>query len=242
MTLVRMFAVAALLCGLGTGFTVLAQDNGKEKKGPNIQEAPKDAKETEQTKALQDLELASRLIQYGRKNKHAESLLIAAQVLHNTPTQELKVESKASGKPKEKAAPPAKVDNSPKALVAEAKRLSSSPAVASLAEATLKILDEAPRGPVGGPRVDNFTIQPGQRITWDPITFVGLQRATVFIDNRVFGNMLLEVFDQFGNRVAVDGVPGTFFSATWTPAFNGPFTIRLTNRDTIAFRCVLTTN
>jgi hypothetical protein len=28
----------------------------------------------------------------------------------------------------------------------------------------------------------------------------------------------------------------------WTPAFTGPFTIRLTNRDAIAFNTVLTTN
>jgi len=241
MNRIRMLAAALLLCGLCTGLAGLAfgeKEKNTDKKAPNVQESAKGAKETDKTKGIDDLALASKLIQYGRKEKHPESLLIAAQILHKNPTEKLTVGSKVTGEATKSIAV-ATYDDSPKALVAEAKKLSSSAHVASLAAATLMILDEEPRGPAGGPSTDFFTIQPGQRITWNPITFIGLQRATVHIDNRVFGNMLLEIFDEFGNRVAFDGIPGTFFNSSWTPAFNGPFTIRLTNRDTIAFNCSL---
>jgi hypothetical protein len=236
----RIFAAAVLLCGFCTGWTVSGQDK-TEKKGPNTQKPVKGAKDSDKTKALQDLELASRLIQYGRTNKNAESLLVAAQILHNTPSEKLKVTAAVNGE--EKVAAPTKTDNTPKALVAEAKKLSASPAVEALAKATLKILDEEPRGRLGGPGIDAFNIFPNQTRTWNGITFVGGQTAVVDVDmNGVFGVMLLEVRDQFGNLVATDIIPGTYYNVRWTPAWTGPFTVRLTNLDGIAFNCVMRTN
>jgi hypothetical protein len=236
-----MFATAVTLCGLCTGLTVSGQEK-TDKKGPNVQDAPKGVKESDKTKALENLELANRLIQYGRAHKNAESLLVAAQILHDTPTEKLTVGHKVTGEKNEKVAPPVKMINSPKALVAEAKKLSSSPAIEALAMATLKVLEENPRGALGGPRTDAFTIQPLQTINWNPITFVGGQPGVVHIANGQFGAMILEVRDEFGNLVARDNVPGTFFRCSWTPAFTGPFTIRLINIDTISFRCAMATN
>ena len=242
MNRIRMFAAAVILGGLCTGLTVMGQDK-TEKKGPNVQDPVKGAKESDKNKALQDLDLASRLIQYGRTNKHAESLLIAAQILHNTPTTKLKVKATVVGEKKADVAEPVKANNSPKALVAEAKKLSTSAAVESLAKATLIILDEEPRGRLGGPGVDGpFILYPNQERTWNGMTFVGGQMAEVAIANGVYGRMILEVRDQFGNVVARDNVPGSFYNCRWTPAFTGPFTIRLTNLDTIAFRCGMATN
>jgi hypothetical protein len=240
MNRIRVLFAAALLCGFGTALYCVGPSNNagaQDKKGPNVQESPKGVKESPKTKAMDDMALAAQLIQYGRREKSAESLLLAAQMMHKTSMEKLGAERKTEGGTKAEA--PASVDDSPKALVAEAKKMSNSPQTQALAKATQQIIDESSRGPAGGPRFDNFTILPGQKITWDPVTFIGLQPATVHINNRVFGNMILEVFDQFGNRVAVDSTPGTFFRVNWTPAFNGTFTIRLTNRDTIAFNCSL---
>ena len=229
-----------LVCGLCLTFSSMAQ----EKKEPNVGDPAKGAKETEKTKALRDLELASRLINYGRANKHAESLLIAAQIIHKTPTQKLNVASKATGGDAATKVADAPVrDDSPKALVAEAKKLSPSAHVAGLANATLLILDEESRGVAGGPMSSgNFVVRPGVAFTWDPITYIGLQSAIVHVNTGTNCNMLLEVFDQFGNRVAADGVPGNYFRVSWTPRDTGTFTIRLTNRDTIALACNIQTN
>jgi hypothetical protein len=238
--------VAAVLLGaIGVGgyFVVFGEKStAQDKKGPNVQEPVKAVKESDKTSALQDLELAARLIQYGRSQKHAESLLIAAQIIHKTPTEKLDAGFEVQGGKDNASAPPAKEDDSPKALVAEAQKLSDSPHVESLAAATSNILEESPRGAAGGPKTDNFVIQAFETVTWRPIAFVGLQPAVIHINNRVFGAMVLEVIDEFGNVVARDNIPGTYFRVQWTPAFTGPFTIRLRNIDSIAFHCTVLTN
>jgi hypothetical protein len=215
---------------------------GQEKKGPNIQDPPKGAKASKTDKLVGDLDLAAGLIQYGRANKHAESLLIAAQILHKTPTEPLKVGHTVESKEGVKTKPVAKVDNSPKGLVAEAKKLSSSAHVEALAAATQKMIDETTREAVGGPKVDSFTIQPFQTINWNPIDFVGGRLAVVHVHTGVYGSMILEVRDQFGNVIAKDSRPGISFRCEWYPAFTGPYRFRLINIDTIAFNCGMATN
>jgi hypothetical protein len=241
---IRSLVAVALLSGLGILSVAFTQQGvAQEKKGPNVQDPPKGVKESEKTKAIHDLDLAARLIQYGRSQKHAESLLIAAQIIHKTPTEKLTVGSKVTGdKDKTAGTPAAKVDDSPKALVAEAKKMSSSAQVESLAAATLNILGEASRGASGGPWSGNFIIYAYQTVTWDPMTFNGLETAVVRVNNRVHGAMVLEVVDQFGSVVARDNIPATFYQVAWFPLFPGTYTIRLRNLDSIAFNCTLLTN
>jgi hypothetical protein len=219
--------------------SALAQD--KENK-VNAQEAPKGAKDSAKTKAIQKLELASRLIQFGRANKNAEALLLAAQILHTTPTEPLKV-GKETEKGDESAMAAKQKDNSPKALIAEAKKISGAAHVEGMAAATQKIVDEETRGAAAGPQRDIFTILPGQTINWNPITFVGGQKAIVDVDlGGAVGRMALEVRDQFGNLVARDGVTGPYYNVQWYPAFTGAYRVRLINFDSISFKCSLLTN
>jgi len=241
-----LFAVA-VVSGLCISFTTVAalrgQENGGDKKGANTQETGKDTKNSENAQALKDLELAARLIEFGRRKKSAASLLVAAQILHNTPAQKLKAGSKVDKeKPGTTAAAPPEVDNSPKALVKEAQKLSATAPTKALAAATLEMLEEKPRGAERGPQTDGFVIQPGQAINWNPINFVGGQLAVVHVSNGVVGSMSLEVRDQNGNLVARDNVPGTFFRVQFVPRWTGPFYIRLVNYDSIAFRCGMATN
>jgi hypothetical protein len=238
MTRIRLLCTFAILCGVLS--TVAVQKGmAQEKKGPAVQEPAKTDKQSPDAKYLHDLELAFKLIQYGRQNKNAESLLIAAQIIHKTPTRKLKAEFKVTGEGKETTPVPTKIDNSPKALIAEAKKLSSSVVVENLAMVTQKMIDEETRGPAGGPMASGFFIvQPNRSFTYDPIQFVGLQRAIVHVEmlnGLADSQMVLEVFDQFGTRVAMDNIPGNYFRTEFTPAFNHRFTIRLTNRDSIPY-------
>lgn len=212
----------------------------EEKKAPNVQKDPKEAKETARSKGHKDLALAYQLIQYGRANKNAESLLLAAQIIHKTPTEELKynVEKPAETKGKVKV-----WDNSPKALLAEAKKLSSSAAVEALAAATAKILEEETRGTVGPPLKAAFTIYTNEVITTRPVEFFGGERAKVFVSlNGVSGRCVLDVLDQNGNVVARDSLPGNYYSVEWVPTFTSSYRIRLANLDTISFNCLLLSN
>jgi hypothetical protein len=235
---------------VGIGAAVLASSSaapafaagaGQAKKSPNMQDPPKDLKESPESKALQDLGLAQHLIEYGRAQKSAESLLLAAQILHKTPTQKLAVGSTVEN-PNKTAKVSAAADESPKALVSEAKKMSSSASTAALASATEKMLEESTRGAQGGPKKDAFSIRPGEVVKWNPCTFIGGQLAEVGIANKVHGAMVLEVFDEFGNSVARDNVPGPYFYVRFVPRMTGPFYIRLTNIDSISFNCVLITN
>jgi hypothetical protein len=224
------------------GTSTMAQDDAKpDKKGTNVQEAAKDAKESAKTKAMQDLELANQLIRYGRQEKNAESLLLAAQILHKTHTSPLNVQHAVTGKsdPAQKAQ---KMDNSPTALVAQAKRLSSSSQVEALAMATEKLLQEGTRGAAGGPRVDAFSVGPLQSVTWNPITFRAGERAEVFISTGLFSVMILEITDENGNLVVRDNIPANFYRCVWYPRWTGTYRIRLINNDNMFFNCGMATN
>jgi len=239
---IRMFAAAMVLCGLCTGLTVIGQEK-TEKKDPNTQDAPKGLKISAKTKALEDLALASKLIAFGRENKSAESLLLAAKIIHTTSTEKLKADKDEITGDAVKAKAAKQKDNSPKALIAEAKAMSSAPHVGALAAATAKIVDEETRGLVGGPYRSVRTVGPGQVWTVSGMTFAGGQLAEVDVDlYGVTGRFILTVHDQFGNQVARDAVPGAFYNCRWVPRFTGQFTVRLTNIDTIAFNCDLLTN
>ena len=124
-----------------------------EKKGTNqapAQDAAK-AKTSAEADAVQQLGLAHSLIEYGRKNKAPEALITAARILAANSTVEL------AEKPTHEAAPDAPKtetkdkpasDDSPKALLEEAKKLSKdNPAIVALADSL-----ELSRGAVGGPK------------------------------------------------------------------------------------------
>jgi len=237
---IHLFAALALVCGLGVGWTALAQNPQGEKKRANEQEPPKDLKAGEKTKSLQDLALASKLIAFGREHKNAESLLLAAKIIHGTPTEKIKADkSEVSGDKMEVKAK----DNSPKALIAEAKAMSSAPHIMALAAATQQVVDEAARGLVGGAYQSIRTVGPGQTWTVSGLTFRGGELAEVDIDLfGVFGRGVLTVHDGFGNLIRTDAIPGNFYNCKWVPLFTGSFTVRFTNTDTIALRCDLLTN
>lgn len=213
---------------------------GGEKKGPNQDTASTDAKPAANAKALQDLQTADMLIVFGRREKSPEALLVAAQILHKTPTKKLDAASVSSQAKETKTA--ATHDNTPKALVAEAAKLSSAAHIVALVDATNKMIQEDTRGASAGPQVDSFVIQPGQTVNWNPITFRGGEGAEVYISNGSIGRMTLQVFDDAGNLVAQDSTPGNYFRCVWVPRWTGSFRIRLTNNDSSAFRCGMATN
>jgi hypothetical protein len=230
------------IAGLGLAAMNFTAAGEAQKKGPNVEATAKAAKDAANTKALQALELANQLIRYGRQEKNPESLLLAAQILHKTGTRPLKVEHTVTGKAAENATKAREVDNNPKALLAEAKKLSSRPEVDALVMATENLLKEKTRGAVGGPRVDRFTIGSYQTINWNPITFAAGQRAEVFISTGAQSVMVLEIIDENGIVVARDNVPGNYYRCVWIPRWTGPFRIRLSSADSRSFTCGMATN
>ena len=108
--------------------------------------------------AVQQLRLAYSLIEYGRKNNAPEALITAARILAANGTVEMKekpTQEKLPGTAKDPEEAKKPADNSPRALLAEAKKLSkSNAAVVALANSI-----ELPRGAVGGPKRGVTTVR-----------------------------------------------------------------------------------
>jgi hypothetical protein len=239
-----LLAIAALVgVSLATMSRGVADDLPlQDKKTANMQPAPKDAKDSDTIKTVKNVELAYKLACYGRQEKSAESLILAAQILHKNPTEPFKSGFTVSGKQTGDTAKAGVNPFTPQMLLAEAKKMSTSPQVEAMAKATDKMLQEATRSAVGGPKSDFFTITPGQVITWKPVTFKANEKAIVDIEYGVYGRMTLEVFDENGNLIGRDDVPDHFVNVIWYPIRQGNFTFRLTNNDTLTFACSLLTN
>lgn len=216
----------------------------EEKKGTN--QAPTEmaakAKMSADADAVQSLRLAHSLIAYGRKNKAPEALITAARILSTHGTSELKEkathEKAAEAAKAEKTKKDTKVaDNSPKALLEEAKKLSNNnPAVIALANSV-----ELSRGAVGGPKrkVDEVNPLAADRYK---IEFRGGEVARVLVSGDGDTRLDLYIYDENGNLVTSQVGPGDDCLASWVPRWTGVFTIRIVNRGLVSNRYIIATN
>ena len=118
-----LFAVVGLSIALFAS-GVASEPQDVKQQGTNVQAPPKDAQDNAKSKALHDLELAGRLISYGRQEKNAESLLLAAQILHKTPTEMMKSGFTIEGSKGDPVKTPLWTKGASE-LVAEAKKMGS---------------------------------------------------------------------------------------------------------------------
>jgi hypothetical protein len=213
-----------------------------EKEGVNTAapEAAAKARVTADAVAVQKLSLARGLIHYGRKNKVPEALVTAARILGETSTVELSdrpthEKDPRAGKAESKARP--ETDDSPKALLEEAKKMSgNSPAIVALANAV-----ELKRGAVGGPRVTTEVVQ-GYSSDIFKVRFRGDEVARVAVSGDGDTRLDLYIYDENGHLITSQVGPGDDCLASWTPRWTGVFIIKVVNRGGIANRYVIATN
>jgi len=201
----------------------------EEKKGTNQApaEAAAKAKPSAEAEAVQQLQLAHSLIAYGRKHKAPEALITAARILSAHGTVELKAKpthESVPDAPKGQKSIPAP-DNSPKALLEEAKKLSNNnPAVVLLANSI-----ELTRGAVGGPKVAVATVS-GLCSDIYTVNFRGAELAQVGVSGAGLTRLDLYIYDENGNLVTSQVGSGDDCLARWVPRWTGPFTIKVVNR------------
>lgn len=200
------------------------------------------AKLTAEAEAVQKLSLASGLIHLGRKQKMPEALIVAARILADVSTVELKdkptheTDPKAD-KSKEKAKAKPDVDNSPKALLEEAKAMSgNNEAIVKLANAV-----EIKRGAAGGPRRTTEVVE-GYGTDVYRIKFRGDEVAKVLISGDGDTRLDLYIYDADGDLVTSQVGPGDDALATWVPRRAGVYTIKVVNRGRAQNKYVLVTN
>ncbi len=214
----------------------------EEKKGTN-QSPPEEAakaKSSADADAVPKIHLAHSLIEYGRKNKAPEALITAARILSTHGTSEMKEkpthekpERGAEGAKKDKA----ESDNSPRALLEEAKKMSNnSPAIISLANSI-----ELTRGAVGGPKRTVEVVEPLATDQYK-ITFRGGEVARAAVSGDGDTRLDLFVYDENGNLVTSQVGPGDDCLASWVPRWTGVFVLRVINRGRLPNRYVIVTN
>jgi hypothetical protein len=208
----------------------------KEQKGQNVIPASEitAAKPTAASQGVSDLALAHSLIRWGREHKSPESLITAAKILAGISAKEIKMEpeTKASGADVQKPEKPIQktpVDNSPKALLDEARAMSDAPHIAALADAVASQLEERKRGAASGPRMWKAVLPALSRHTYR-VTFRGGEIASVAISGDGDTDLDLYVYDQFGNLIGVDNDYTDDCIVTWIPRWTGPFIIEVVNR------------
>lgn len=212
----------------------------EDKKETNTQ--PADAGKavvTAEAEAVQRLSLAQGLIHYGRKNKVPEALITAARILADTSTVELKEKPDHEKNPKVEtpAKPKPDVDNSPKALLEEAKVMSGqNEAIIKLANAI-----EIKRGAVGGPKRTVEVVEPLAIDTYK-IRFRADEIAKVAISGDGDTRLDLYIYDENGNLVTSQVGPGDDALASWVPKWTGTFIIKVVNRGLLQNKYVIATN
>ena len=238
----RYICAVALLSGLV--FSGQAAGEKKEKKEPNKAAPGAEGKMTDSARAVLDHEAAHAMIDYGRRTKSPLALLAAAQVFVRSEARDLKakstVENTRKGEPTRKTV--AKVDNSPKGLIAEVRKMTKVKSVLALAKALEEEIAEGSRGRVPGPGFDNSYVSGGYVRTYTGQTFRGGEIAIVTVMGNGGANLELEVYDDLGFLVAADRAPGRGYRVSWTPRFTGTFTIKVKNNGFVNNYYTLTTN
>jgi hypothetical protein len=233
---------STLALGSAVLLVVAAPLTAQDNTGPNQtpQAAAAQAKPSADADSVQQIHLAHSLIEYGRKNKAPEALITAARILAANGTVELdqkptheSTPDAPKGEKKEKPAP----DNTPKALLEEAKALSSNDAaVVALANSI-----ELSRGAVGGAKRVVDVVEPLEADVYK-ITFRGGEVARTAVSGDGDTRLDLYVFDENGSLITSEVGPGDDCLASWVPKWTGVFIIKVVNRGRLPNRYIMATN
>jgi hypothetical protein len=217
---------------------LVAEDKGQTNAAPP--EAAAKAKVSSEATAVQQLQLAHSLVEYGRKNKAPEALITAARIMATNGTRELKekpTHEKPADAPKATAKDKSDGECSAKELVEEAKKLSgNNPAVVALANSV-----ELSRGALGGPKRTVEVVEPLASDIFK-ITFRGDEVARVGVSGDGDTRLDLYIYDENGHLVTSQVGPGDDCLASWVPRWTGPFIVKVVNRGLLQNKYIILTN
>jgi hypothetical protein len=223
---VSLLALFGLTCALaGPAPSARAfEDKGKKEVA---KEDTKRAKVTPAAKAVQNLQMAIQLADYGRENKLPEALITAARVIGTTPLR--KVESKLP-----KGLQPFDQEKEAERLIAEALRLGGgNPVIKKLAAQARSAISERPRGAEGGAKVYEGFVPPGGSRSYQ-INFEIGALATITVRTLTPTDLDLYVMCNRSGWTTSDRRPNfdCFVSFTVGTVSTDGFTVRVVNADT----------
>jgi hypothetical protein len=226
-SLVAAAGVAAVLAVGGQGFA-------NAETGTNVS-----TDETKTGEATAKLYALSRdLVEYGRKNKDALSLIVAAGMRQQVSLKPV------DRKPKSDATAPAAADPTPEltveAILKEAQTMSGNdPTIVAMAK---DVAASATKGRSAGPGYNVVTIPGKSTDSYDLVKFDGGDYAEVYTEGSGRSNLDLYIYDENGNLICSDTDSSDIAYCGWTPRWSGGFTIKVINRGTNSNKYALITN
>jgi hypothetical protein len=184
--------------------------------------------------------LAEDLIRYGRQHKSPEALITAAKILGTTAVEKRTDEPKLEKGEKDKTK--AQPRHSPKALLAEAKKMADGDAaVSAMADAVAKEIARKPLGAVGGP-IKSLHVCPAFGTQSFRVTYRAGELAVCIMDGDGSTDLDIFIYDENGNLIASDVGLSDYARLTWVPRWTGPFVIRISNLGSRANAYYIITN
>jgi hypothetical protein len=184
------------------------------------------------------LAMARDLVDYGRQNNDALSLIVAAQMRQQVSLKEVdrKPATEGSGDASPDTTPELTVDS----ILDEAKAMSGDDEV--IAGLIDDVKASATKGRSSGPGYNVQTI-PGASIdNYAGISFDGGKYAEVYAEGSGRTNLDLYIYDENGNLICSDTDGSDVAYCGWTPRWTGAFTIKVVNRGDASNRYALITN
>jgi hypothetical protein len=174
--------------------------------------------------------LANDLAKYGYQNNSASSLIEAARILAQVPTQKFVAEKTEAGAKTEDKTEKAKTPEFTVAnLLADAKELAAGDAtLLALISDVEKIQGTATRGALGGPQVGTGIIYARSNMDYY-VNFYAGRFAEVAVAGDGSTDLDLSVYDQNGNLIVSDTSYSGNAYVSWVPAWTGTFRIRVVN-------------
>ncbi len=217
--------MVCLAAALGIGAAALVFRFSVQAEEPKDTAKEIEVKESPSAKAANDVGAAFRLASYGRENKCAEALILAARMIGTTSFQ--KVDLSDAKAEKAEAFDGLKMANE---LLDEAGKIDSphGDLIAKLAAATKKEIAEADRGASHGPQSRRGTVSDRDRQDTFPIRFRGGERAIVIVNNvSNRGDINCIVTDDDGRVVARNFSPDDDASCEWFVRRSGTFYVKV---------------
>jgi hypothetical protein len=192
--------------------------------------------------AMDALQTAYALAQYGYANSSASALIGAAEILARTQTQDMNKSGEQTGQTADAANKAQKPEYTAANLLADGKKLAGRDNVllawAKKVEDALKITT---KGAVGGPRRQIDRVGALGTITYR-VDFRAYELAEVAVVGDGDTDLDLYIYDANGNLVAYDEDYSDRCYVSFVPRFTLPFFIKVVNRGRVYNQFVIATN
>jgi hypothetical protein len=188
-----------------------------------------EAAKDESTAGLEDVALAEQLADWGRENNHAAAVALAARIMSGVQQQPMDNAGKetegaaaAASQPKEAAGDTAAT------LIAEAQQMAGDNDAAKAAVEAMGKLGVTAMGSTRGCIIHHDSVNARTTDVYR-LAFRGGERAAVYVSGDGDTDLDLYVYDSNGNLIGADTDYSDECLVTWTPAWTGPFIIKIQN-------------